>query len=126
MFSLTTSADLPSVISDISRVFFGRPVHTPNPRRRHHGWHQAEKFPKFVPPTTLKIHSLALSVLRFFCQNYSSFHYEKVFSVDDFKKNHIQKNLHGCKLARATKRSELRRCSKEHRRNYTKQCKTVT
>ena len=60
-----------SVGSDISRVFLGRMVHTLNPWRCNHGWHLAEKCSKFVPPDTLKIHSLPLSVLRFLCKTFS-------------------------------------------------------
>ena len=48
-----------------SEFFFCRPVHILNQKRCHHGWWQVEKFSKFVPPDTLKMHSLALPVLRF-------------------------------------------------------------
>ena len=33
-------------------------------------WHWGKKFSKFVPPDTLKIHSLTLSVLRFLCKTF--------------------------------------------------------
>ena len=65
-FSKITS----SLISDVYRVFLGRPVHTSNPRRWHHGWRRVEKFSKFVPPETVKIRSLALSFLRFLCKSF--------------------------------------------------------
>ena len=34
-------------------------------------WYWVKKFSKFVPPDTLKIHSLTLSVLRFLCKTFS-------------------------------------------------------
>ena len=58
-------------ISVVSRTFLGRLVHTLNPQRRHHSWHQAQKFSKFVPPNILKMQSLALSVLRFLYKTFS-------------------------------------------------------
>ena len=57
--------------SDVSRDFLGITVHTSNPERCHHGWRQAEEFLNFVPPDTPKMHSLALSVLRFLCKTFS-------------------------------------------------------
>ena len=52
-------------------------------------------FSKFVPPETLKMHSLALSVLTFqfvkHFPNYVSLHYEKSFSWMFFKKIKISK-----------------------------------
>ena len=77
--------------SDVSRVFVGKPVHSPNPRTHLHGWIRAEKFSKCVSPDALKMHSLVLSVLRFRCKTISillSFHYETLFFVDDFLKDH--------------------------------------
>ena len=56
---------------NISRDFLGRPLHTLNPQRRHHGWCQPGKFSKFVPQRALKMHSQGLSVLRFFCKTLS-------------------------------------------------------
>ena len=56
--------------SDVSRVFLVRPVGTSNPRRWYHGWCEVSKFSKFVSPGTLKMLSLALSVLRFLCQKF--------------------------------------------------------
>ena len=72
----TTCAQQPYFIApitsiDVSRVFLSRPVHTSNPRRQYHGWRQTGKFSKFVPPNALKMHSLALSVLRFLCKPFS-------------------------------------------------------
>ena len=57
-------------ISDVSRVFLGRPVHTSNARSRQDGWRWAECFSKLVPPETLKKHSLALSTLKFLCKTF--------------------------------------------------------
>ena len=57
-------------VSEVSRVFLGRLEHTLNPWQLHHVLHQAEKF-KFVTPNALKMHSLALSVLRFLCKTFS-------------------------------------------------------
>ena len=79
------------------------------------GWCQAGKFSKFVPPDTLKIHSLALSVLRFLCKAFSKLlKLTLQKTLDDFIKNsHIQiKNSYGYKLVKAVKQSELKRCSR--------------
>ena len=57
--------------SEVSRVFLDRPVLTLKPWRCHHGWHWVGKFPKFVPPDTLKMYYLDLSVLRFPCKTFS-------------------------------------------------------
>ena len=54
---------LMTIVSDVSRVFLGKAIHTSNLRKYH--WHQADKFSKFVPSDTLKMHSLTLSVLIF-------------------------------------------------------------
>ena len=59
------------VHSDISKVFLGRWVHASNPRMCHHCWCLGETFPKSVHPNTLKMHSQALSVLRFLCKTFS-------------------------------------------------------
>ena len=67
---------------NVSTLFLGRLVHTLNPRRCHHGGCRAEKFSTFVPPDTLKMHSLVLSVPNF--PNYLSLHYERLYFVDDF------------------------------------------
>ena len=48
----------------------GNLVHTLNPWR-HHGWHRAVNFSKVVLPDALKMHSLALCVLRFLCKLFS-------------------------------------------------------
>ena len=72
--------------TDVSRVFWGRPVHTSNPRRCH-DWLRMGNVSKFVPPDALKMHSLTLSVLRFFVKpfpNDLSLHYETFFFVDGF------------------------------------------
>ena len=43
--------------SDASRIFLG--------------WHPAEKIPKFMPPDTLEMQFLVMSVLRFLCKTFS-------------------------------------------------------
>ena len=58
-------------VSDVSRVFLVRPVHTLKQGRCHHGWCREEIFSKFMPPDALKIHYPALSVLRFPCKTLS-------------------------------------------------------
>ena len=64
-----------------------------NSQRCHHGWHQVEKFAKFVPTDTLKMHPLGSCLfLDFFVKhspNYLTLHYKKLFFVDDFKKIQI-------------------------------------
>ena len=57
-------------VSDLSRAFLSRPVHTLKPQRHQHGWYQLYKFPKPVPPDTPKMHSLDLFVLRFLCKTF--------------------------------------------------------
>ena len=49
----------------------GRLVHTLNQKEHYNGCHWVVKFSKFVPPNALKMHSLALSVNRFFCKIFS-------------------------------------------------------
>ena len=39
----------------LSRAFLGRPAHTSNSRKHYHGWHQVDKFSKFVPIDILKM-----------------------------------------------------------------------
>ena len=49
---------------------------------RHHGW---RKFLNLVPPDALKMHSLAVPVLRFLCKTFSKLrklNNETLFSVD--------------------------------------------
>ena len=63
-------------------------VHTSNSLRWYHGWHRAENFSKFVPPDTLKSTPWLCLFLDFFVKhfpNYLSFHFKKLFFVDDFK-----------------------------------------
>ena len=103
-----------SVGSDISRVFLGRMEHTLNPWRCNHGWHLAEKCSKFVPPDTLKIHSLPLSVLRFLCKTFSILLklslWKTLFCRWFFKNSYIQiKNLYDYNLVRAANQSQLKR-----------------
>ena len=106
---------LPSVTRP--EFFLGRPVHISDPRRCRHGWRRAEKFSKFVPPNTLKMHSLALSVLRFLCKTFPKslkLSLRKTLFRGWFSKiSYIQiKKLYGYKLVRAAKWYELKRCSK--------------
>ena len=64
--------------------FGGQTGHTSNPQ-----WDIPSP-----PPGALKIHSLTLSVHRFFVKafpNYLSLHYKTFFLKDDFLKNHIFK-----------------------------------
>ena len=57
--------------SNVCRVFLVRPAHTLNPWRCQHDWRRwAVNFSKFVLPDALKIHSLALFVLRFLCKTF--------------------------------------------------------
>ena len=105
------------ITSDASRVFLDRLVHISDPRRCHHGWRRAEKFSKFVPPNTLKMHSLALSVLRFLCKTFPKslkLSLRKTLFRGWFSKiSYIQiKKLYGYELVRAAKWYELKRCSK--------------
>ena len=68
------------------------------------------------------MHFLVLSVLRFLFK----FIFETIFFSHElfWKNSHIHKqNLYGYKPARAAKRSELERCSKQYKRNHTKQWK---
>ena len=54
----------------------------PPPPFRHPGW---QKFLNLVPPDALKMHSLAVPVLRFLCKTFSKLHKlnnETLFSVD--------------------------------------------
>ena len=54
----------------------------PPPPFQHHGWW---KFLNFVPPDALKMHSLAVPVLRFLCKTFSKLrklNNETLFSMD--------------------------------------------
>ena len=70
--------------SDVSRVFLGRLVtswSSPSPFR-HHVW---RKFLNLVPLDVLKMHSLAVPVVRFLCKTFSKLrklNNETLFSVD--------------------------------------------
>ena len=68
---LRDMSEMETGISDVSRVFLGRPVHTQNPQRCHDGWCRGIKLSKSVPPHVLKMQSLALFVLRFLCKKFS-------------------------------------------------------
>ena len=99
------------------QVFLGRPVDTLNPGRcHHHVWCWAEKFSKFVSPDTLKMDSLATSLIRFLRKTLFKLlklSLQKTLSWMIFKKSYIHiPNLSGYKLVRAAKQSELKRCSK--------------
>ena len=79
-------------VSDLSRVFQGR----------------AQKFSKYVPADTLKMHSLALSVLTFLCKTFSTSIKlslrKTLFRGSFFKKSYIQiKHLYDYKLVTAAK-----------------------
>ena len=72
------------ICSDESRVFLGRLVTSWNspPPFRHHGW---GKFLNLKSPDALKMHSLAMPVLRFFWKTFSKLHKsnnETLFSMD--------------------------------------------
>ena len=102
-------------ITCVHRVVLGRSVHTSNTRRGHHGWRRAEKFSKFVPPDTLKMHSLAHSVLRFICKRFSKIlklTLQKTIFRGWFIKIHIFKQnvcmAMSLWLVRGAKRSELK------------------
>ena len=99
-----------------------------NPSRHHHGWHQLKSFSKFAPPDPLKMHSLALSTLRFLTfSNYLCVHDKTLFRGLFLKYSYIQtKNWYGYKLVRAVKQSKLKKCSKYYTRNHMKQCKLFT
>ena len=97
-----------NTISDVSRVFLGRLVDTSNPGRCHcHVWCRAEKFSKFVSPDTLKMDSLATSLLRFLRKTLFKLlklSLQKTLSWMIFKKSYIHiPNLSGYKLVRAAK-----------------------
>ena len=98
-------------------VFLGRLVHTSSPWRHHHGWSQAGTFSKFVPPNALKIHFLALSVLKFLCKTFPKLLKFTLWNTLPLgwllKNSYIHKqNLYRYKLARAAKQSEMKKCCK--------------
>ena len=84
----------------------------------------------FVPPDALKIHSLARSVLRFFVKlfpSYLSLPYQNTPREWFLRSLYFQINkFYDYKLARAAKRSELKRWSRYYCRNHTKDCKLFT
>ena len=90
--------------SDVSRSFLGRPVHKSNLRR----------FTplRFVPLDTLKVYSLALSVLRCLFKTFSELlklkQFPKTLLCGRYLKDSSikMKNLYGYKLVRAA-RSDL-------------------
>ena len=91
--------------SDISRVFLGRPIHTLNPWRHHHGWCWAG---------ILFQHCASKC---FLCKTFSKlckFRLQNALPCGWFLKNsYIHKqNLYVYKLVRAPKWSELQRCNK--------------
>ena len=72
------------ISSDVSRVFLGRPVTSSSPSSPfcRHGW---RKLLNLVAPDALKMHSLAMPVLRFLCKTFSKLrklNNETLFSVD--------------------------------------------
>ena len=67
-----------------SELFWADRLHlgVPHSPFRHHGWW---KFLNLVPPDALKMHSLAVPVLRFLCKTFSKLrklNSETLFSVD--------------------------------------------
>ena len=66
-----------------SRVCLSRGVHTSNPQRRHHSWCRVETF---VLSDALKMHSLALCVVRFLSKLFSKLF---ILLMDDFQRIHI-------------------------------------
>ena len=100
-------SQLLSRMSDVSRVFLGRPVHIWNAQRHHHGCCRAYTLSK-LSPNALKMHSKALSALRFLCKTFSKllkFVLRSILSLGWFLRNsHIQKqNLYGYKHMRGAK-----------------------
>ena len=102
--------------SNISRAFLDRLLHIWTQKRHHHGWCQGEKNSKFLPLDTIKMHSLALPVLRFFSKTFPIL---LKFTLQNIrlhgwalKNSYIQvKILCDYKLVRPVKQSELTRCS---------------
>ena len=66
-----------------SRVCLSRGVHTSNPQGRHHSWCRVETF---VLSDALKMHSLALCVVRFLSKLFSKLF---ILLMDDFQRIHI-------------------------------------
>ena len=93
----------PQFCSFAARLFFGYTTCMPLFSRISPG---TRKFSKFVPPDAPKMHSLSLSLLRFFCKTFS-----KLLHCGGFLENLSDqiKNLYDNKLVRALKRSELKR-----------------
>ena len=66
-------------------------LRVPHPPFCHHGW---QKFLNLVPPGALKMHSLAVPVLRFLCKTFSKLqklNNETLFSMDVKKKSSNKK-----------------------------------
>ena len=83
-------------------LFFGRPLHTLNPRSSHHGWRRPDKFSKFLPSDALKMHCLSLSILRFPCKTFSKLPKFTLRNIWFLKNSYIQINdFQGIKLVRA-------------------------
>ena len=72
-----------------------------------------QRFSKFVPPDTPWLCLFLVFVVKHL-PNYLSLHYAKLFFVDNFLKKIIypNENLHGHKIVRAEKQSELKRCTR--------------
>ena len=93
--------------------FLGRPLHTLHPQRQHHHWCQVEKFSKFLPTDTLKMHSQALTVLQFLCETFSKLLKltlrKTLFQGWFLTNSYIQrKKLYGYKLVRAVRQYSLK------------------
>ena len=76
---------------------------------------------------TPDMHSLALSVLIFFCKTFFKLFKTSLWKTifhGFFKNSYTQiKNLYGFKLVRAAKQYGLKRCSRQHRRNKKSEIK---
>ena len=88
-----------------------------NYRWRNYGWHRTCKFPKFVLPAALKLHSLALLDPRFLCKAFSKllkFTLRiNVLRVWFLRNSYIhRKYLYGYKIVKAANGYDLKMCSK--------------
>ena len=108
-----------------TQSLFGKTGTYINPWRRYQSWRRAVNVSKFVLPDALKMHSLALFVLRFLSKTFPKllkFKLQDTLLGGWFLKIHIFKKKKNV-LVRAVKQSGLKRCSKWYRRNHSKQYK---
>ena len=97
-----------------AEFFLGKLVHTSNPQSCCHGCCWAEKFLKFMLPDTLKMHSLALPVVRFpwkTSSNLLKLTLRKTISRGWFLRNPDIQICMAISL-RVAKQFELKRCGK--------------